>query len=164
MKYRIKYSYDTGDSFRNDPDNSALLEMVWEDLDVAKQNLQRIKDHYSQYKKFNSCSFREDKAEILEANKDKDWFVRKDRIFVFEKDTPSYYWSVDKKDVKVCEKKGLGIRYGFDESDAENCIILYTDDGKPWQFWAPWCGYFETLNYAEIVPEEEVYDGMKIKF
>lgn len=161
MKYRIKYNYDTGDSFRQSPDNSDFLEMVWEDLEVAKQNLQRIKDHYSQYRDCNSYSARKNKAEILEANKDKDWFVRKDRIFVFEKDTPSYYWSVDKKDVEKCKEKDLGIRYGFDESDAENCIILYSDSGNPWQFWAPWCGYFETLNYAEIVPEE---DDMKIRF
>ena len=163
MKYRIKYNYDTGDSFTSSPDNSDLLEMVWEDLEVAKQNLQRIKDHYSQYRDCNSYFSKKSKSEILESNKDKDWFVRKERIFVFEKDTPSYYWSVDKKDVKSCEEKGLGIRYGFDESDAENCIILYTDDGKPWQFWAPWCGYFETLNYAEIIiPEEE--NDMKISF
>jgi hypothetical protein len=161
MKYRIKYNYDTGDSFRQSPDNSDFLEMVWEDLEVAKQNLQRIKDHYSQYRDCNSYSARKNKAEILEANKDKDWFVRKDRIFVFEKDTPSYYWAVDKKDLEKCKEKDLGIRYGFDESDAENCIILYTDAGNPWQFWAPWCGYFETLNYAEIVPEE---DDMKIRF
>ena len=164
MKYRIKYNYDTGDSFSQSLDNSDLLEMVWEDLEVAKKNLQRIKDHYSQYKKLNSRSFREGKEEILEANKDKDWFVRKDRIFVFEKDTPSYCWSVDKKDVKKCKEKDLGIRYGFDESDAENCIILYSDAGKPWQLWAPWCGYFETLNYAEIVPEEEEENDMKISF
>lgn len=164
MKYRIKYNYDTEDSFRNDPDNSAFLEMTWENLEVAKQNLQRIKDHYSQYKELRHRSYfssSKTKEEVLEENKDKDWFVRKDRIFVFEKDTPSYYWSVDKKDLEKCKEKGLGIRYGFDESDAENCIILYTDSGNPWQFWAPWCGYFETLNYAEIVPEE---DDMKISF
>jgi hypothetical protein len=164
MKYRIKYNYDTGDSFSNSPDNSDFLEMVWENIEVAKQNLQRIKDHYSQYRDCNSYSYSKNKAEIFESNKDKDWFVKNPKIFAFEKDTPSYYWSVYKENVKYCEENGLEIRYGFDESEAENCIILYTDDGKPWQFWTPWCVYFETLNYAEIVPEKEEYDGMKIRF
>jgi len=128
MKYRIKYNYDTGDSFNHEPDNSETLEMVWENLEVVKQNLQRIKDHYSQYKECRHRSYFKPKTreEIFESNKDKDWFVNET---------------------------------GYSES--ENCIILYTDDGKPWQFWAPWCGYFETLNYAEIVPEE---NDMKITF
>ena len=132
MKYRIQYNYDTGDSFKNEPDNLGTLEMVWENLDVAKKNLQRIKEHYSQYKELNSYSYLKEKSkqEILESNKGKDWFV-----------------------------KGSNSNY----YDSENCIILYSDDGKPWQFWAPWCGYFESLSYAEIIiPEEE--NDMKISF
>ena len=132
MKYRIQYNYDTGDSFKNEPDNLGTLEMVWENLDVAKKNLQWIKEHYSQYKELNSYSYLKEKSkqEILESNKGKDWFV-----------------------------KGSNSNY----YDSENCIILYSDDGKPWQFWAPWCGYFESLNYAEIIiPEEE--NDMKISF
>ena len=128
MKYKIQYNYDTGDSFNHEPDNSETLEMVWENLDVAKKNLQRIKEHYSQYKELNSYSLKKSREKILESSKDKDWFV-----------------------------EGTGY------SESENCIILYSDDGKPWQFWAPWCGYFESLNYAEIIiPEEE--NDMKITF
>ena len=46
--------------------------------------------------------------------------------------------------------------------DNEKCIKLYTDDNKPFQFWAPWCGHFETLNFAEIVVGRDT--DMKVTF
>jgi hypothetical protein len=42
------------------------------------------------------------------------------------------------------------------------CLVLKTDEGNDWQISAPWCGYFESLNYATIIQKEE--DGMSIKF
>jgi len=48
MKYRIKYAYQTGDSFHTE-DNERLLEYEWEDLEVAKECLKRIREHYSWY-------------------------------------------------------------------------------------------------------------------
>ena len=36
--------------------------------------------------------------------------------------------------------------------DMEHCLInIPMDNGEEVQFWAPWCGYFETLYGAEIV-------------
>jgi len=49
MKYQIKYTYDTGDSFRKHPNRVGYLEAVWSNLDVAKDNLRRIKEHYEYY-------------------------------------------------------------------------------------------------------------------
>jgi hypothetical protein len=46
MQYRILINYDTGDSFNQDPDNDRLLELVWSDLEIVKENCARIKEHY----------------------------------------------------------------------------------------------------------------------
>ena len=48
MKYKIKYYYRTGDSFHTE-DSEELLEYEWEDLEVAKECLKRIKEHYTWY-------------------------------------------------------------------------------------------------------------------
>ncbi len=93
--YRIKYNYDTGDSFANYPDNEEFLELEWQNIEVARANLVRIKEHYEQYRKVNS--------------------------------------------------------WGGRGNDQEYCINLYTDDNVKMQIMAPWCGYFESLNSAEIV-------------
>jgi len=44
-KYKIKISYSTGDSLHN-YDTEDTLEISWNDLNVAKQNLKFIKEHY----------------------------------------------------------------------------------------------------------------------
>jgi hypothetical protein len=38
--------------------------------------------------------------------------------------------------------------------DTSPIVVLKTDDGKDFQFYAFWCGYFETLYSAEIVLSE----------
>jgi hypothetical protein len=48
MKYKIEYFYRTGDSFHSE-DKECLLEYVWEDLEVAKECLKRIREHYEWY-------------------------------------------------------------------------------------------------------------------
>lgn len=49
----------------------------------------------------------------------------------------------------------------MDEYAAQYMLIIYTDDNKPFQFHAPWCGYFETLNGIEIVEDQS---DRKIRF
>jgi len=44
--YRIKVEYETGDSFGKE-DTEVILDEKWADVDVVKENLKRIKDHYS---------------------------------------------------------------------------------------------------------------------
>jgi hypothetical protein len=116
MKYQIKIDYRTGDSFSSE-DTSDVLEEVWTNLDIAKQNLVRIKEHYVWY----------------EDRYDKPW----------------------KKGDRVEKPKWLTYE---DKHDAREIIMLLTDEGKEWQFWASWCGYFETLYGAEIILEED--DGL----
>jgi hypothetical protein len=47
-KYKIKYSYRTGDSFHTE-DLEDILEYDWDDLEFAKESLKRIKEHYAWY-------------------------------------------------------------------------------------------------------------------
>lgn len=132
-KYKIKYNYNTGDSFGTRTGLEEELEIQWDTLMSAKANLVRIKEHYQQYQELNSFDSRKKRTDkqILDSNKNKDWFVAKDRL-------------------------------GHDDKSAsENQIILYTDEGQPFQFWAPWCGYFEHLNFCEIVVSDDEESGTK---
>ena len=112
--FKIKYYYRTGDSFSS-RDEEDVLEFDWENLDVAKQCLQRIKEHYKWYESHHSYS-----GEKLPKP---DWYNPKS----YDKYEPD-----------------MGI------------INLITDDGEDFQFWAPWCGHFETLYGAEIVLNEKI--------
>lgn len=152
MTYKIKYTYDTGDSFSNQNDLIGYLELEFNDLSVAEANIQRIKEHYEQYKDTESYSSTD--QELFLKNRDKDWFVYKERLVAFDPNdtikSNHKYFAIDKKDIKNCKSKGYETLYIIDESSAKNEIKLYADTGAAWQIWAPWCGHFETLCSAEI--------------
>jgi len=162
-KYRIKYVYDTGDSFHNYPNQEGYVEITWENLDNAKANLKRIEEHYRLYKSLNSYNWRHENNEqdVLKEHSTKDWFVKKEIDVIFYKDVlrRDTYNAIDLTEERriLWESQGKTIGKVIDSSQAQNCIILYTDDNKPFQFWCPWCGYFEHLNFCEIeavTPEE----------
>lgn len=46
MKYEIQIEYQTGNSFGRSDETSVINDISWNDLDVAKENLKRIKNHY----------------------------------------------------------------------------------------------------------------------
>ena len=117
MKYRIKYEYKTGDSFHTREEKS-ILEYEWEDIEIAKEALSRIREHYKWYEYMESPRWR-GKVPIPK------WF-------------------------KVSEKN---------EDIMHHLINLPMDNGKEVQFYAPWCGYFETLYGAEIVVSDSEYEG-----
>ena len=60
-KYKIKYNYQTGDSFHTETCEE-VLEFEWEDLDIAKEGLKRINEHYKWYESKNSYSFNKDEV------------------------------------------------------------------------------------------------------
>lgn len=64
MIYKIKYSYETGDSFGRQ-DTEGELEMEWENLDNAKIALKRIQEHYKWYEDHNR-SYRYGKEKPVE--------------------------------------------------------------------------------------------------
>lgn len=45
MLYKIKIEYKTGNSFGSH-DEEGEIEYKWENLEIAKENLKRIKEHY----------------------------------------------------------------------------------------------------------------------
>lgn len=78
MKYRIKITYDTGDSFRNEYGIESYIEFEWENLDIAKENLKRIEAHYEYYQKLNGhLRYKSNKTdqEIKGQYSREDWYV-----------------------------------------------------------------------------------------
>lgn len=61
MAYKIKYSYKTGDSFHSH-DVEDILDYEWENLDIAKEALKRIREHYKWYEYMEGARY-EDKVE-----------------------------------------------------------------------------------------------------
>ena len=47
--YKIKYSYRTGDSFHTEDREEILEEFEWKDMEIAKEALKRIEEHYRWY-------------------------------------------------------------------------------------------------------------------
>jgi len=145
-KYSIKVSYQTGDSF-----GSNDVEEVWEDfdnLDIAKENLKRIEEHYRQYEVLNGYRTSEEtKLQTMDENSSKPWFVgiKLPYIKLVKGDR-----GIDEKDIEKY-KDEYEIIYKYDNTMAENCIIVLADNGVPYQIWCPWCGYFESLYSAEII-------------
>jgi len=125
-KYKIQYSYNTGDSFTNEDNLEDEIELTWDNLEVAKANLQRINEHYQYYQKLDKSLSDKELNKILEELSHKDWAV-------VEINVPS-------KEIDIGT-----IKYQ---------LILYTDEGKPYRFPPAWCGYFESLNYAEIITKD----------
>jgi hypothetical protein len=52
-KYYIEIFYETGDSFSKH-DEYSNIGLTWDKLDIAKENLRRIKEHYEWYDYENS--------------------------------------------------------------------------------------------------------------
>ena len=67
-KYRIKISYQTGNSFGSE-DTTDYLEITWDDIDIAKENLQRIREHYEMYKELDGYRINGSRQSIFEKNK-----------------------------------------------------------------------------------------------
>lgn len=150
--YRIKYNYDTGDSLNNECGLEDYIELDFDDIVVAKENLKRIEAHYKQYEAIESFYSRNDTQKIIEENQNKDWFVKVEKPCIFYKENRKRtYQAIDKERIEYYKKKGKEVGTFIDSSSATHSIILYTDMGKPFQFHCPWCGYFETLNFVEIV-------------
>lgn len=105
-KYIIEISYRTGNTFGSE-DIIEGLGYSWDNLDIVKENLKRIKLHH-------------------------EWYINKS----------VHYASTNRRKIRkpkfVLKKWNTG-------------IILLNDDGIEMDaIHTFWCGYFETLYYAEI--------------
>jgi len=54
--YKIHVDYETGDSFGHE-DTYTVLPFVWKNVDIAKENLKRIREHYEYYKAKNKVQY-----------------------------------------------------------------------------------------------------------
>lgn len=74
MKYRIKYNY-TKSSYEENVDIEDYLDQEWNNLNIAKENLKRIKEHYECYKKWKSMIFcSKEQQEFDKELSTKDWY------------------------------------------------------------------------------------------
>ena len=71
--YKIKVSYQTGDSFGTE-DVEMTLDFDWTDINVVTQNLKRIKEHYEMYQEMAE-SYHAPFKEMKKKYGKKDWFV-----------------------------------------------------------------------------------------
>ena len=69
MGWRIRLHYETGDSFQTHEED-AYLESVWEDVEVVKENLRRIEEHYA-YASQSDCR----RGETYESAKGAAWMI-----------------------------------------------------------------------------------------
>lgn len=131
MTYTIKYSYRTGDSFGSE-DMIGWLELTWENKAAAQEALKCIKEHYEYKEKMEGYHWNSQiyKKSIKEKAKSKPWFV---------------------------SDKAEGI---MDHWYSSNCLKIKTDEGRDFQFHAPWCGYFELLYSASVVEVEDPADSI----
>lgn len=150
MEYKIEIYYSTGNSFGSH-NETETLELTWQNIDIAKENLVRIKEHYEMYEELNNTYNNRDRLNILNKNKDKEWFVNEPILYSIS------------KNCKIHEKqKGDNDwEYRFDQDIAETCINLKADNNNTMRMTAFWCGYFETLHSAEIIQDDT---DMKISF
>ena len=155
MTYKIQIDYSTGNSFGSE-DTMDYVELTWKNLDVAKKNLQYIKEHYEMYRLLNGYSRGSNKShnDICVEHQDKVWFVSKLILFVKSRNS-----CIDESQRSRFEESDL--EYRFDHYYSENCIKLITDDEQTMQMSCFWCGYFEHLQSAEIVSDGS---DMKIYF
>jgi hypothetical protein len=78
MKYQIRCTYDTGDTFNEHPGQVQVIDMIWENLDVVKGNLQRIKAHYEYYRAKHAYYWdKEEAKKIIEDAVKQDWYNAK---------------------------------------------------------------------------------------
>jgi hypothetical protein len=153
VEYRIKISYATGNSFDSE-DTTKYLELTWQNIDIAKENLLRIKEHYEMHRNIEGYGSKLTKEQWFAKNKDKEWFVNKPKLFCISSNN-----AINEKDKN---KVGEGDwEYRPDDYYADHCLNLKADNGNSMQISAFWCGGFETLYGAKI---ELNNDDMKISF
>ncbi len=147
MKYKIKISYQTGNSFSNE-DISSYLDGEF-DLDIAKINLKAIKEHYELYKKLDNFRYSnyKSKQDILKEYADKWWFVEKLNTVAIKGNTS---FVITNNKVELHKKKGYTITKEYDEYYGGNCMNIQLNKDKSIQMGCFWCGYFERLYGAEI--------------
>lgn len=136
-KYRIKIDYSTGNSFGSS-DTSDYLELEWDELDIAKENLKAIKEHYKFKNKITQ--------EICKYFENNFWFVKEYQLYSISKNQAI---EENKK-----HKYPNDTEYRYDMYYVKQCINLKADNGNLMRISCFWIGYFENLIGAKIEIDE----------
>lgn len=78
MKYKIKITYDTGDSFKTERGLEEFIEGSWQNLDIVTENLNRIKEHYEYYELCTGYNFGKSEKEVgrlIKEYENKEWYA-----------------------------------------------------------------------------------------
>lgn len=77
-KYTIEVYYSTGNSFGSG-EETQCINLAWNNIDLAKQCLKHIKEHYDLYCEMDKYSFKKGRtdSEILEDALSKEWCQKK---------------------------------------------------------------------------------------
>jgi len=149
MNYKILIEYQTGDSFGSN-DTKNYLDLEWNNLDIAKENLQYIQEHYELYKLVDGYGWGmpkgETKESMIKKSSIKPWFVPK---ILYKHIEHKSCIDIEIFD-KLTEEQKKEFEQIFDQYYATHCINLKADNGKFMQMSCFWCGYFERLQSAEI--------------
>ena len=160
-KYKIKYNYNAGSSLTYEEGLEELLELQFDNIEVAKQNLKRIESHYLMNKELNNYPKNNDEK-ILKKYQNEDWFVLNEKPCIYYTENgKETYQAIDTNKIKKYKKNGYKTGTFIDEHQAKYCIYLFTDKNIRMQISCPWMGYNNSLNFIEIV---EDFSDRKIIF
>ena len=151
--YKIKIKYRTGSSFSSEI-RKIYLDIEFESLELAKLNMQFIKEHYEMHQDLENRSSKLTHEEYYIKNKDKEWFVYEPNLF-----NVTINSVIDES--KRERYKNDELIYVLDKYFMENCIKLKLDNGKYYQLGCFWIGYFESLISVKIKNDKE---NLKINF
>ena len=110
----------------------------------------KIKYFYKTGNSFGSSN-EEDYLELTWEKKEiaRDALRRIKEHYIYYKEKHKYYLRTpEEKEINARIIKEAAYKDWFVDDDT---LIIKTDDNKDFEFWPPWCGYFEALYSAEIV-------------
>jgi hypothetical protein len=139
--YEIEYCWDTGDSNGSKNGLLSILEGTYKNIEIAKENIKRIAEHYEYYRLMNDT-----------------WAIRCYK----GKEKAQKEKERNKKLEEAKSKPWYNEKYDF-------VLKLLADNGKEYEISAPWCGYFDRLNSVRVILAKDnafgpTTDGMSYYF
>lgn len=152
MKYKIKVTYDTGNSFGNELGLEDYIEADFDTIELAERNAKNIMEHYEMYEEVNSYRSRGNAQEIMAKYKDKEWF--NPQILPFIQLDEKTTMRINESEVEKYTEKGNKIIYQYDEFSTCYAMNLFITETESIRYsCGMWCGYFETLCGVEVTTQ-----------
>ncbi len=100
MKYSIKIEYTTSDSFNPPRRQVENLELRWTNIDIAKENLIRINEHFTYYEAQDRFYLKAQKEEITAKSKNQPWYYKEGKAH--EAESYLYLKKDDGTEHRIC--------------------------------------------------------------